>query len=367
VKKMRAAILYHTNTALRVEEVTIDDPWEREIMVKLVATGICHSDLLPIKGEVPSPLPIVLGHEGAGIVERVGPGVTTVRPGDHVVLPVIFTCGKCRYCVEGQPALCAEVLPAHLMGTLPGGGKRLHKGDQDLHLFYSQGSFAEYVVVHERTAVKVPKDARLDVLCLLSCRVTTGVGSVINRAGLRAGESIVIYGCGGVGLSAVMGAKLAGAGKIIAVDLVDRKLDLAKELGADYVINASGENPQQRVVEITGGGTDYSIESIGNVNVMAQAFASIHSAGTCVLVGAAPMADVLSLFPFEFLLGKTLKGSLLGNVRTMIDVPKYVDLYMQGKLPIDKLAAKYYTLDEINEAIAAVDRGEVIRAVIHFD
>ena len=364
--KMKAAVLYQPKTPLQVEEVIVDDPRDNEVMVKMVATGICHSDLLPIKAEVPSPMPIVLGHEGAGIVEKVGPGVTTVQPGDHVVLPVIFTCGKCRYCVEGQPSLCSEVLPAHLMGTLPGGGKRLHKDKQDLHLFYSQGSFAEYAVVHERTAVKVPRDAPLDVLCLLSCRVTTGVGSVINRAGLRAGESIVIYGCGGVGLSAIMGAKLAGAGKIIAVDLVDRKLDLARVLGADHVINASRDNPQQRVVEITGGGADYSIESIGNVNVMAQAFGSIHSAGTCVLVGAAPMADVLSLFPFEFLLGKTLKGSLLGNVRTMIDVPKYVDLYMQGKLPIDKLVARYYKLDEINEAIAAVESGEVIRAVIRF-
>jgi S-(hydroxymethyl)glutathione dehydrogenase/alcohol dehydrogenase len=212
----------------------------------------------------------------------------------------------------------------------------------------------------------VPKGVRLDVLCLLSCRSTTGVGSVINRAGLRAGESIVIYGCGGVGLSAVMGAKLAGAGKIIAVDLLEQRLDLAEELGADYVINASRDNPQQRVMEITSGGADYAIESIGNVGIMAQAFGSIHSAGTCVLVGAAPMADVLSLFPFEFLLGKTLKGSLLGNVRTMIDVPKYVDLYMQGRLPIDKLTAEYYTLDEINEAVAAVERGKVVRAVIRF-
>jgi S-(hydroxymethyl)glutathione dehydrogenase/alcohol dehydrogenase len=299
-------------------------------------------------------------------VEKVGPGVTGLKAGDHVVLPVIFTCGKCRYCVEGQPALCSEVLPAHLMGTLPGGGKRLHKGNQDLHLFYSQGSFAEYVVVHERAAVKVPESVALDVMCLLSCRATTGIGSVINRAGLRAGESIVVYGCGGVGLSAIMGARLAGAGKIIAVDLLEQRLGLAEELGADHVIDASRDNPQQRVLEITGGGADYAVESIGNVGVMAQAFGSIHSAGTCVLVGAAPMADVLSLFPFEFLLGKTLKGSLLGNVRTMIDVPRYVDLYMQGKLPIDRLTAEYYTLDQINEAVAAVERGEVVRAVIRF-
>ncbi|MBM4445096.1 MAG: Zn-dependent alcohol dehydrogenase [Chloroflexi bacterium] len=367
MKKMKAAVLYEPNTPLRVEEVTIDDPQEGEVMVRIVATGICHSDLMPLKGQVPGPLPLVPGHEGAGVVEKVGRGVTGLKAGDHVVLPVIFNCGRCRYCVEGQPALCSEVLPAHLMGTLPGGGRRLHRGGQDLHLFYSQGSFAEYVVVSERTAVKVPREAPLDVMCLLSCRATTGVGSVVNRAGLRAGESIVIYGCGGVGLSAVMGARLAGAGKIIAVDLLDGRLDLARELGADFVINASREDPKQRALEITGGGADYAIESIGNVAVMAQAFGSIHSAGTCVLVGAAPMADVLSLFPFEFLLGKTMKGSLLGNVRTMLDVPRYIDLYLQGRLPLEKLTAEYFTLDRVNEAIAAVDRGEVIRAVIRFD
>jgi S-(hydroxymethyl)glutathione dehydrogenase/alcohol dehydrogenase len=367
MKKMRAAVLYQPNTPLRVEEVTIDDPQEGEVMVRIVATGICHSDLLPMKGHVPSPMPLVPGHEGAGVVEKVGPGVTSLKVEDHVVLPVLFTCGSCRYCVEGQTALCSEVLPAHLMGTLPGGGKRLHRGDQDLHLFYSQGSFAEYVVVHERTAVKVPDEAPLDVICLLSCRATTGVGSVISRAGLRAGETIAIYGCGGVGLSAVMGARLAGAGRIIAVDLLDGRLGLARELGADFVINALREDPQQRVLEITGSGADCAIECVGDVAVMAQAFGSIHSAGTCVVVGAAPMADVLSLFPFEFLLGKTMKGSLLGNVRTMLDVPRYVDLYLGGRLPLEKLTAEYYTLDRVNEAVAAVDKGEVIRAVIRFD
>jgi NDMA-dependent alcohol dehydrogenase len=363
--QMRAAVLYEANTPLRVEEVTVDDPKDQEVLVKMVATGVCHSDLGIIKGENPSPFPIVLGHEGAGIVEKVGPGVTLVQPGDHVVLPAIFTCGKCRCCVEGQPALCSEVLPALITGTLPGGGKRLHKGDQELNIFYTS-AFAEYVVVRERTAVKVRDDAPLDVVCLLSCSISTGVGSVINRARIRAGESIVIYGCGGVGLSAVIGAKVAGAGKLIAIDVLDRKLEMARELGADYVINASREDPQQRVMEITGGGADYAIESIGNVEVMAQAFASIHDAGTCVLAGAAPFGSMLSTPPYQFLLGKTLTGSLLGNVRTRIDVPRYVDLYMDGRLPIDKLISRYYRLDEINEAFAALERGEVIRGVIRF-
>ncbi|MBM4463585.1 MAG: Zn-dependent alcohol dehydrogenase [Chloroflexi bacterium] len=361
----RAAVLYEANTPLRVEEVILDDPGYQEVLVKMVGTGVCHSDLGIMKGENPSPFPIVLGHEGAGIVEKVGPGVTLVQPGDHVVLPAIFNCGKCRYCIEGQPALCSEVLPALVSGRLPGGGKHLHKEGEEINIFYTS-AFAEYVVVHERTAVKVRDDAPLDVVCLLSCAVSTGVGSVINRARIRAGESIIIYGCGGVGLSAVMGAKLAGAGKLIAVDILDRKLEIATELGADYVINASNEYPQQRIMEITGGGADYAIETTGNVEVMAQAFASIHDAGTCVLVGVAPLGTMLSTPPYQFLFGKTLIGSMLGNVRTKIDVPRYVDLYMEGKLPIDKLISRYYILDDINDACAALERGEVIRSVIRF-
>jgi len=364
--QIKAAVLYGPKTPLRVEEITLEDPQDHEVRVKVVATGMCHSDLHIIKGDEPSPFPVVLGHEGAGIVDKVGPGVTTVKPGDHVVMPAIFNCGRCRYCAEGQPALCAEVLPAHLLGTLPGGGRRFSKGSQQLNVFYSQGAFAEYVVVHERSAVKVRVDAPLDVVCLLSCAITTGVGAVVNRAEMRPGQSIVIYGCGGVGLSAVMGAKLVGAGKLIAVDLLDRKLELAKELGADYVVNASRENPQQRVMQITGGGADISIESIGSVKAMAQAFGSIHSAGTCVIVGAPPLTDVLSVAPYELLLGKTLKGSLLGNVRTMIDVPKYTDFYMNGRLPIQKLISRYYGLQEINAAFEMLEKGEIIRGVIRF-
>jgi len=362
---MKAAVLYEVNTPLRLEEVTLDDPQDGEILVKMTATGVCHSDLGVIRGENPNSLPIVLGHEGAGTVEKVGHGVTLVQPGDHVVLPAIFTCGECRYCVEGEPALCSEVMPAQMMGTLPGGSKPLRKGNQELNVFFTS-AFAQYTVVPERMAVKVRDDAPLDVVCVLGCAVSTGVGSVINRARLRAGESMVIYGCGGVGLSAVMGAKVAGAGKLIAVDVLDPKLEMAKELGADYVINASQEDPLQRIMEITGGGADYSIETVGDVQVITQAFASIHSGGTCVLVGAPPFGDMLSLTPFEFLFGKKLIGSLLGNVRTRIDVPRYVDLYMDGRLPIDKLISKYYPLEEINEAFDALERGEVGRGVIRF-
>jgi len=363
--KMKAAILFEFKKPMLVEEITIDDPQDHEVMVKLVATGVCHSDLLPIKGDIPQALPVVVGHEGAGIVEKVGAGVTSVQPGDHVIIASVYSCGKCHSCVEGQTSLCLEALPWHLMGGLPGGGKRLHKDKLDLNILYSQGSFAEYAVVHERSVFKVGRDAPLDVVCLFSCRVTTGIGAVANRAKTRAGDSIVVYGCGVVGMSVVMGAKLRGAGQIIAVDRVEERLRVARELGATHTINASTENAQLRTIEITGRGADYAFECIGNPAVMMQAFSSIHTTGTCVLVGATPAADMISFFPFEFLYGKKLIGCFFGNLR-QYDLPRYVDLYMQGRLPIEKLAAGYYSLDQINEAVEAVDKAKVMRAVIRF-
>jgi len=251
------------------------------------------------------------------------------------------------------------------MGTLPGGGKRLRKGNQELSHFFSQSSFAEYAVVHERTAVKVREDAPLEAAALFGCGVTTGVGAVINTAGLRPGESIAIYGCGGVGLSAIMGAKLAGAGKIIAIDILEQKLEMAKELGADYVINASREVPPQRVIELTGG-ADYAIECIGNVDVITQAFASIRLGGKCIVVGSPPPGAMVSISPLELVLGKTLTGCLQGSIRASVDVPRYIDLYMAGKLPIEKLITRSYSLDDINDAFKALEGGEVMRSVIRF-
>jgi len=363
--KMRAAILYEPKKPMVVEEITIDEPQDHEVMVRLAATGICHSDLLPIKGDVPQVYPVVVGHEGAGIVEKVGPGVTGVRPGDHVIIACIYSCGKCHSCVGGQPSLCLESLPWHLMGGLPGGGKRLHKGDQDLNIMYSQGSFAQYVVVHERQAFKVSPEAPLDTVCLFSCRLTTGIGAAANRARVRAGDMIVVYGCGIVGLSVVMGARLCGAGQIIAVDKIEERLKVAGELGATHTVNASTENPQLKTIEITGRGADYAFECIGNAAVMMQAFGSIHATGTCIVVGATPAADMISLFPFELLFGKTLVGSFFGNLRQN-DLPNYVDLYMQGRLPVEKLTATFYSLDQINEAVDAVDKAKVMRAVVRF-
>jgi S-(hydroxymethyl)glutathione dehydrogenase/alcohol dehydrogenase len=363
---MKAAVMYEPNTPLKIEEVTLDEPQANEVLVKMVATGTCHSDLHFMKGEMPQPVPIVMGHEGAGIVEKVGPGVTTLQPGDHVIMMVSFSCGKCRYCSEGRPTLCVENLPIASNATLPGGGMRLHKGDQELHHIFGLASFAEYAVVNERSCVKVRDDAPFEVVCLLGCGISTGIGAAINTTGMAPGESIVIYGCGGVGLGAVMGAKLVGAGKLIAVDMLDQKLDLAKELGADFVINASREEPMGKIMEITGGGADYALECIGNTDVMTQAFGSIHNGGKCIILGMAPLGTSLNIQTYEFLLGKILIGCMQGDIVAQVHIPRYVDLYMDGKLPIDKMITRSHTLDEINEAFTALDKGEVIRSVIKF-
>ena len=363
-RTMKAAVLYEPNTPLKVEKVTLDEPQANEVLVKIEATGICHSDLHFMKGEMPVPVPVVPGHEGAGIVEKVGPGVTTLQPGDHIVMMVSFSCGKCRYCIAGKPTLCVENLPIMSMATLPGGGKRLRKGKDELHHMFGLASYAEYTVVHERSCVKVREDAPLDVVCLLGCGTSTGIGAAINSTGLKPGESIVVFGCGGVGLSAVMGAKQAGAGKIIAVDTLDKKLNMAKKLGADYLVNASQDDPMAKVIEITGGGADYALECIGNVNVMSQAFASIRLGGKFIVVGMAPLGTALSIATYEFLLGKSIAGTVQGDINPQIDIPRYIDLYMAGKLPIDKLITKTYTLDQINEAFEALEKGRVIRSVV---
>ncbi|HUU63357.1 MAG TPA: Zn-dependent alcohol dehydrogenase [Dehalococcoidia bacterium] len=361
---MKAAVLYEIKTPLKIEDVSLDDPQQNEVLVKIVASGVCHSDLHFMNGDMPQPTPFVPGHEGAGIVEKVGPGVTTLQPGDHVLLNIAFSCGKCPRCYEGRPTLCVENLPIQMMATLPGGGIRLHKGDQALYHLFGLACFAQKVVVHERSAIKIREDAPLDVVCVLGCGVSTGIGAAINTAHVRPGESIVIYGCGGVGLSAVMGAKLAGAGTIIAVSRSDHKLNKAKELGADYVIKASEEEPLAKVAELTGGGADYAIESVGSVNVIVQALGSIRMGGTCVVAGMAPLADTLTLAPFHFLLGKTMTGSTQGDVVPQIDIPRYIDLFMAGKLPIDKLITKSYKLEQVNEAFEALEKGEAIKSVI---
>ncbi len=364
---MKAAVLYEPNTPLKIEDVEIDDPQANEILVRQEAVGVCHTDLSFIKGEMPVPMPIVMGHEGCGIVEKVGSNVTSVQPGDKVISMVSFSCGKCRYCSEGRPTMCSENINVMMMAELPFfAGKRVHKEGQYMNQLFGLGSFAEYCVVHERAVVKVNNDAPSDVVCLLGCGVTTGIGAAINTANVQPGDSVVVYGVGGVGLSAVMGAKLAGAGNIIAVARSQNKLDMAMELGADHVINPKEvENVPERVKELTEGlGADAAIEAAGLAPVMEQAFASIHNGGICVIAGMAPMEQLVTFAPFEFLLGKRLMGTVQGDIIARRDVPRLVEMYMAGKLPIDKLITKTFSLDQVNEAFEELENKTVLRSVI---
>ena len=363
---MKAAVQYEVGKPLVVDEVQLEDPQEDEIKVKMVACGVCHSDLTFMKGDMPAPMPVVMGHEGAGIVEKVGPRVTSVKPGDHVLMMVSYSCGKCPLCAQGKPTQCVENLPVMMMACLPGtmGTTRLRKDGKPVNHIFGLAAMAEYAVVKERSVVKVREDAPLDKICLMGCGVTTGMGAAMNTTGMRPGESIVVYGSGGVGLSAIMGAKLAGAGKIIAVSRSDRKLAVAKQLGADYVVKSGAEDPVAKVKELTGGGADYAIEAVGKAEVMMQAFGSIRNGGKLVIAGMAPLTEILTIMPFEFLLGKTIVGTVQGDIVHSVDVPRFVDMYMQGKIPLDKMISHTYKLAQVNEAYTALEKSEVIRSVV---
>ena len=368
--KMKAAVLEELNKPLKIEEVELDDPKDREVLVKMVATGVCHTDIHCIKGDLMTPPPVVLGHEGAGVVEKVGSAVTSVQPADKVILTVAPYCGKCPACMMGVPTSC-ENYPqtAMLMGSMPDGTKRLkRKSGEELSHFMAQSSFAEYAVVDESAVVKVREDAPLDVVCLLGCGVSTGIGAVINKARVKAGSSVAVFGCGGVGLATIMTAKLVGARQIIAVDMLDKKLEFAKELGATNLVNASKDDPVAKIADLSGGGVDYAFEAIGNPAAMTQAFHSVYArpGGMAVILGLAPIGATFPIEAWRFMREVTLTGCTAGSIKPQIDIPHYIDLYMAGKLPLDKLISAHYTLNQINKAIKDALDGKIMRGVITF-
>jgi S-(hydroxymethyl)glutathione dehydrogenase/alcohol dehydrogenase len=368
--RTKAAILEKLNSPLVIEEVELDDPKDHELLVRMVATGVCHTDLHCIKGDLATPLPVVLGHEGAGIVQKVGKDVTTVQPGDKVIVTVAPYCGKCPACMMGVPSSCErDPQTAMLMGTMADGTKRLKRlnGDELSH-FMAQSSFAEYAVVEESATVKVREDAPLDIVCLLGCGATTGIGAVVNKARVKAGSSVAVFGCGGVGLAVIMAAKLVGAQPIVAVDLLDSKLDKAREFGATHLVNASKDDPVVKIATECNGGVDYSFEVIGNPLVITQAFHSVYPrpGGMAVVLGLAPIGSTFSIEAWRFMREVTITGCTLGSSRPQIDIPRYVDLFMAGKLPLDKLVTKCYSLDDINQAIQDALDGTIIRGVLAF-
>ncbi len=361
---MKAAVLRGYNTPLELEDLEIDDPGPGEVLLKTAASGICHSDLHVIEGNLPMPPPCVLGHEPAGIVEAVGNGVTDFAPGDHVIGCLTSWCGVCKFCTGGRPYLC----PTQFAGR-PGGLKsRLStKSGDPIFQFANLSSFAEKMLCPERSLVKIRDDMPLDRASLIGCGVTTGLGAALNTVHIPAGASVVIIGCGGVGLAAIQGARIVGSGKIIAVDTQSWKFDLAQKFGATDCINAKDGDPVAAVNEITGGGADFVFECIGLVPTVQQAVAMTGRGGTTVLVGVIPLAQTVPIATADLTLQeKTIMGSYMGSNRFRFDMPKYIDFYLDGRLYLDEMISSRIELAEVNEAFDRMRKGEAARQVIIF-
>jgi S-(hydroxymethyl)glutathione dehydrogenase/alcohol dehydrogenase len=361
---MRAAVLHTIPGDLVIEEVTVRDPGPREVLVRTVAAGLCHSDLHFIEGKYPSPVPVVLGHESAGIVEAVGEGVSYVAPGDHVISCISGFCGACRYCLAGHPNLCDK----EGLAPDPALGPRLRIGDTPVNQFAELSGFAEMMLVHENNLVKIRPDMPLDKAALIGCGVTTGVGAVCNTAGVRPGETVVVIGCGGIGLNAIQAAALVGAARVIAVDRVPGKLALARRFGATDTIDASQTDAVAAVIELTGGvGVDHAFEAIGLKAAAEQAFAMLGKGGTATVIGMIPLGERIEIDGFQLLMEKRIQGTNMGSNRFRIDMPRYVDWYLNGKLELDALLSATISLDAINDAYATMRSGELARQVITFD
>ncbi len=359
---MKAAVCYEFGQPLVVEEIELDPPQAGEIKVKLAACAICHSDIHYMDGAWGGVLPALYGHEAAGIVKEIGPGVTLAKPGDHVVVSLIRSCGRCYFCTQGDPHMCETTFALD-------NESRLHtKQGQAIHQAMRTGAFAEYVVVEESQVVQIPKDMPMDRASLLACGVITGLGAVVNTARVSSGSSVVVIGAGGVGLNSVQGAALSGAQPIIAIDLLNNKLEAAKVFGATHVVNPKEENAPEAVHSLTQGrGADYVFVTVGNAQAMEQGLALLRPAGALVLIGMPAVGVKLQLEAVDFVdNSQRILGSKMGSTRLRVDVPKLVELYQQDRLKLEQLISARYPLEEINQAIAAVKRGDVLRNVIVF-
>jgi S-(hydroxymethyl)glutathione dehydrogenase / alcohol dehydrogenase len=360
---MKAAVLYEANTPLVIEDVGLRKPAAHEVLLRTAVAGLCHSDLHFIEGLYPHPLPAVLGHESAGIVEQVGSEVTYVKPGDHVVTCLSVFCGTCENCITGRPVLCLNTevkLP-------PGKAQRLEwQKPEQLHTFLNLSSFAEQMLVHENAVVKIRDDMPLDRAALIGCGVITGYGAAVNTAKVAPGETVAVIGCGGVGMAAVNGAYIAGAGRVIAVDTNPVKLQLATKLGATDLVNPNDGDPVERIVEMTKGGVHHAIECLGLKLTAEQAFQMLAFGGTATLVGMVPFGQKIELHGFDFLRERKIQGSSMGSNRFRVDMPRLIELYMQGRLHLDDWISDRIKLAEINQGFKAMKEGKVVRSVIDF-
>lgn len=367
--KVRAAIAWEPRAPLAVDEIELGGPRAGECLVRLVATGVCHTDAYTMSGRDPSGLfPAVLGHEGGGIVEEVGAEVTSLRPGDHVIPLYIPECGRCKFCRSGRTNLCGTLLATQGKGLMPDGTSRLSHRGRMLHHYMGTSTFAEYAVVPEIALAKVRADAPLDKVCLLGCGISTGIGAVLNTAKVPAGATVAVFGLGGIGLSVIQGAVMAGAGRIIAIDVNPRKFVMARQLGATDCLDASQVSAvAEAVVEMTDGGVDFSFECIGNVEVMGQALACAHKGwGQSIVIGVAGAGEEIHARPFLLVTGRVWRGTAFGGTRGRTQLPEYVDWYMSGRLKVDEMVTHTMPLEEINRAFELMHAGESIRSVVRF-
>jgi S-(hydroxymethyl)glutathione dehydrogenase / alcohol dehydrogenase len=358
---MKAAVVREPG-GFSIEELTIDPPKKGELKIRMKATGVCHSDLSLIEGRLPLPLPCVIGHEGAGIVEEVGEGVTRFAKGDHVVLSYVPACGECSCCHNHRPHLCTS---GKMTGKMLDDTARVHSNGEDINVMQFLGCMAEYAVIPETSAIKIEKDIPLDKAALVGCAVMTGVGAAINTAKIEPGASVVVFGCGGIGLSIIQGAKLAGANKIIAIDMADNKLAMAEHFGATHLINSTNEAPVQKIQALTGEGADYAFEAVGIPALMEQAHESVRRGGTAVIVGIAALTDTVTFNALTLAMSaKTLKGCIYGDANPPVDFPRLLDLYKAGKLNLDDMVSRSYSIDEAPQAFEDMKNNTNARGVI---
>ena len=369
--KCKAAVAWGPNQPLTIEEVDVMPPQAGEVRVRILASGVCHTDAYTLSGEDPEGVfPAILGHEGGGIVESIGAGVSSVQVGDHVIPLYTPECGECKFCKSGKTNLCQKIRETQGKGLMPDGTTRFFKDGKPIFHYMGCSTFSEYTVLPEISLAKVNKDAPLKEVCLLGCGVTTGMGAVLNTAKVEAGATVAIFGLGGIGLSAVIGATMAKASRIIAIDINESKFELARKLGATDCINPKNyDKPiQQVIVELTDGGVDYSFECIGNVNVMRSALECCHKGwGESIIIGVAGGGQEISTRPFQLVTGRVWRGSAFGGVKGRSELPGIVEQYMRGDFKLDDFITHTMGLERINEAFDLMHAGKSIRSVIHFD
>ena len=368
--KIRAAVAYEAKKPLVVEEIDLEGPKAGEELVKIVASGVCHTDAYTLSGADPEGIfPSILGHEGAGIVMEVGAGVTSVEPGDHVIPLYTPECRQCKFCLSGKTNLCQAIRATQGQGLMPDGTSRFSKGGETLHHFMGTSTFASHTVLPEIAVAKVRKDAPLEMVCLLGCGITTGVGAVIKTAKVEPGSRCVVFGLGGVGLSVIQGCRMVGATQIIGVDLNPDRQAWGEKMGMTHFVNPKEvDDVVKHLVELTDGGADYSFECIGNVDVMRQALECCHKGwGESVIIGVAGAGEEISTRPFQLVTGRVWRGSAFGGCKGRTDVPQLVDWYMDGRIEVDPFVTHTMGLEQINDAFDLMHEGKSIRTVIRFE